>query len=131
MCLFSFSRFFRNVSLDTAALPARVFSYLPNLIMLGMPENQLTTVQADWWAPLAGNSSVQVLDLHMNKLSVLAAGAFDALAPSLVSLDLHVNELITLPERLFGVMFPKLVNLYVNCCSHFFVLVFVAINCCI
>ncbi len=106
-------RFFRNVSLSAVGLPARVFSGLPNLAMLGMPENQLAYVQADWWAPLAGNSSIQVLDLHMNKLSVLAAGAFDVLAPSLVSLDLHVNELVTLPERLFGVMFPVLVNLYV------------------
>ena len=104
MCL---CRFLRNIQLTAQALPARVFADLGSLVMLGLPENQLSYLRADWWAP-AGVSTLQVLDLHQNVIALLEPGVFDGLAPSLVSLDLHSNSLVVLPEQLFNVSFPVL-----------------------
>ena len=100
-------RFLRNIQLTAQALPARAFADLGSLVMLGLPENQLSYLRADWWAP-AGVSTLQVLDLHQNAIASLEPGVFDGLAPSLVSLDLHSNSLVVLPEQLFNVSFPVL-----------------------
>ncbi|XP_053979405.1 protein toll-like [Hylaeus volcanicus] len=90
---------------NNVRLPLGVFKNVPNLKILELGRNRMTSIEPGVFDDLA---NLQLLNLWQNMFTEIQPGVFDKLV-SLKSLDLNSNDLLTLPENIF----EKLENLEV------------------